>query len=649
MWKGLGFLSASSKSCHYIQNFQRYQYRCIASISKEVDWNRLNVLCLSESIPEIRLELMKIENHNQDKSIESLQKNQIVSNNGTRLGVIIGNLLSNDSTKSQFYLLLKILQIFNKDNNSKYIFFSGMREIINRCVKYGQIEYAAVAYLQLVSNGHILDKVSLENLIQSLCIHGNLELLSLILDMTIINENVLILISEIFIMSGKLSKYYSYFKRYIKRVVSPSSLSSAITSIMTARMRRSFGRCDPLPEEIYFMGKIFASIEAYNQAYCIRNNILDMTKLETYFAYLQLYKIESEFLNLKKSHKHQDLSLRFLPYLDVNDLPFLCEDRFLPDGITLEINDLTSSIENRKGGISHLMLYSSKIFPEAYKMELLNLRKNNRIFSFLSNVFSQSKEFMVVKSTKTGYEQDYDPSTIASDDFDEDKDNAVSDKELSSEDEEEYDEEDDDEDYDEDDEEDYDDEDEDDEEYDDDDHEDDLHNKSVMFPPGIGNSIIPSLKNEASRFNLGDFSQFKGNEQNDVEILENGAIVFRGGSDEDEDNLDNLLHDTSDFEFPFKNSYNESHRKYSNDIQMYHLIRYLESIASISQKKSLPLIPPDLTKSSPFISNWKFRAMKILHEDCYLNIKEDDDELLSTRFFDKYYSFNISDERNSSS
>lgn len=368
---------------------------------------------------------------------------------------IIASLVTRSISSDGFHtLLLASRKLMNSESEQ----YTRMIDLLNICIKKHHKKKVLILYSYITTDIKLsLDILTFERLVYMLAKDCDLENLERFLDDNQISDNIMVYISEAFIMSGKLSTYYKYFHKYIansgietrdKKIVdlpTPETVSRVIRAVMMARQRRLKSRSDQTDEEYEYMGKLFESIEFYHSL-LISSNIVNITELESYFSYQQLYKLESESLDLPETKVSYDLkeAMSALPNFEFTGFPFVTEDRLAPhnkmtsyeshvicddklidDKSDFIINDLTTEFIRENAANGKLLLYSKDLFTEDYYLELLQLQKKSSLGELMSSLAQVDATLSSIFDIRPSYYSaavDMDDEEEDDDDYDDSSD-----------------------------------------------------------------------------------------------------------------------------------------------------------------------------------------------------------------------------------
>lgn len=296
----------------------------------------------------------------------------------------------------------------------------GLYEVLDKCVKCGHIDDAMKAYFKLRSINEKLDLSGKQSLLTVLAQNCRLCDIIVVLNDHFITDEDLVLVSEPLIMTGNMKIFTKLFEKYVSESIMTScakesdEVARVIRSVMYARMRRYSQLCEPSVEEKNAIKKTFQILQTYHSKFDTR----DVFQWPSYFQLCQLIEIEKERMSPNEIAAYEVIltddefrAINRLPRFEVTNFPYIVEGDDL-DHLELldtkKIKDLSSEI--KKKCPSRVLLYSSRIFPEAYSAEMRHLKEKNlaKFFNRLSLYDNTSYSLIGAKLDDTFLDDDSD-------------------------------------------------------------------------------------------------------------------------------------------------------------------------------------------------------------------------------------------------
>ena len=295
-------------------------------------------------------------------------------------------------TKENFEIALSVLNYL--------IYFANLLELINKCLDKSLITEALLAFSYVVEMKKTLDSLTTKRLVTKLIESGELSHLDYVMKHSTMSDVLLMKIAQLYIISGRTPSYFTLFDSCInahlcclhQNLYQKSYVPSYMRDFVDIRAERAL-----LMKNMNPWGKYLKALNHIIEKLQQRDGLTsqDIESLESYFSYMQLYQIESESIILPRVRLSSMISeaLSILPVFEPSSLPFVLEDRNLPrsnniDRKSLEINDLTNELAERRGNNGPFLLYSRDIFQEDYDKEVSSLSKQSNTAQIVKNIVS---------------------------------------------------------------------------------------------------------------------------------------------------------------------------------------------------------------------------------------------------------------------
>ena len=304
-------------------------------------------------------------------------------------------------------LAFDMVECISVNRNSTGFMVVGIMEIIDHCVATAQLGNAMVAYNRLRNMGHGMDALGFQGLLRALIHDCRLSDAKFLMDgQAEVSSAGLAAVAEPLVLSGDSVHFHSLLLRYlgsyragIKGAL--PGLFSVARSLSLARARRFMSPADLNDDERAAIAQSWASLDGFLEAR--RDELCSPSSAGalTYSLLLRLVAVERDLLarlpdrGVSEEEEEEDFSWSDATLDDdladgLSIFPFLAEHSRAPINAELSgsfaINDLSTELHHfrppRKGVAkaaesSGPLLFSSKLFPGAYKKELRMLRRGH--------------------------------------------------------------------------------------------------------------------------------------------------------------------------------------------------------------------------------------------------------------------------------
>ena len=293
----------------------------------------------------------------------------------------------------------------------------GLMEIIDHCVAYAQLDNAMIAYNRLRNMGHGLDALGFKGLLRALVQDCRLSDVRFMMDAPgPVSGPGLAMVAEALLLSGHADYFFSLLLRYLGgcRAESEGTMQGLYVvskALSLARVRRYLSPCPLSDEERASIARAWSALEGFLDAAQERCSPPSSSGSMAFHLVQRLVTQEREHSiqsaaggaaaavgeeqdeerGSSWSDSSGDVRGGTFPHAfddEVSIFPFLTEHLVVPtsSGVSgcYTINDLSTELQHyrppRRGGakaadVPSTLLYSSRLFPGAYQMELRSLRR----------------------------------------------------------------------------------------------------------------------------------------------------------------------------------------------------------------------------------------------------------------------------------
>ena len=298
----------------------------------------------------------------------------------------------------------------------------GLFDLIDKCVDFGHLNDALKVYAKLKSKNEKLDAPGRNRLLAALSSECRIKEILAITKENSVTDCDLVTISQPLIMSGNMKLFVEIFRRFLnqKCIVNvpeeSERVARVIRSIIYARMRRHIQCSDLTRDERSAIKETLTLLEKYH-ALPIH---VDVIQSQSYFRMCQLHELEKERLSetelsvfdIDTSYQKYGATDR-LPEFEVSNFPFVVEGDDVSHKTlvgTKTVRDLTW--EMKKKDSSRVLMYSKLIFPDAYEVEMKQL-KEKHLVDFIEKTFQHDYLYnsLLHASEDDVYESDSDLSS----------------------------------------------------------------------------------------------------------------------------------------------------------------------------------------------------------------------------------------------
>ena len=266
-----------------------------------------------------------------------------------------------------------------------HILLLGLYDLLDKCVDCGHLNDALRVYSMLKSKNENLDASGRNRLLEALSSNCRIKDITAIMRECSVTDCDLVTISQPLIMTGNMKLFVEIFRKFLnqKCIINvpdeSERVARVIRSIIYARMRRHIQCCDPTKDERSAIKDTLTILVKYHAL----PRHVDVIQSPSYFLMCQLHELEKARLSEKELSVY-DIDMSFqkigatgrLPDFEVSKFPFLVEGDDISHKTlvgTRTIKDLSSELKKRD--FSRILLYSNAIFPDAYGVEMKQLKE----------------------------------------------------------------------------------------------------------------------------------------------------------------------------------------------------------------------------------------------------------------------------------